>query len=67
MIIRIKITGALLYVTDSPLANIALPEAVAQRCCVKRVFLETSQNPQEKACARVSFLIKLKASRQQLY
>ena len=35
------------------------PEAVAQRCSVKNVFLEISQNSQEYTCARVSFLIKL--------
>ena len=33
-------------------------EAVAQRCSVKKVFLETSQNSQENTCARVSSLIK---------
>ena len=37
-------------------------EAVARRCSVKKVFLEMSQNSQEKTSARVSFLIKLKAS-----
>ena len=36
-------------------------EAVIQRCSVKQVFLEISQNLQEDTCARVSFLIKLKA------
>ena len=36
-------------------------EAVAQRCSVKKVFLEISQNSQETTCARVSFLIKLQA------
>ena len=36
-------------------------EAVAQRCPVKKVFLEISQNSQENTCARVSFLIKLEA------
>ena len=36
-------------------------EAVAQRCSVKKVFLEISQNSQENNCARVSFLIKLQA------
>ena len=36
-------------------------EAVAQRCSVKKVFLEISQNSQENTCARVSFLIKLRA------
>ena len=37
-------------------------EAVVQRCSVKKVFLEISQNSQENTCARVSFLIKLQAS-----
>ena len=36
-------------------------EGVAQRCYVKKVFLEIFQNSQENTCARVSFLIKLKA------
>ena len=36
-------------------------EAVAQRCSVKKVFLEISQNLQENTCARVTFLIKLQA------
>ena len=40
----------------------ALPEAVSQRCSVKKVFIEISQNSQENTCARVSFLIKLQAS-----
>ena len=30
-------------------------------CSVKTVFLKISQNSQEDACARVSFLIKLQA------
>ena len=30
-------------------------EAVVQRCSVKQVFLEVSQNSQENACARVSW------------
>ena len=42
-------------------------EAVIQRCSVKKVFLEISQNLQENTCARVSFLIKLQALRLQLY
>ena len=37
----------------------SFPQAVAQRWSVKKVFLEISQNSQESACARVSFLIKL--------
>ena len=36
----------------------ALPEAVARRCSVKKVFLEISQNSQENTCARVSFFYK---------
>ena len=37
-------------------------EALVQRCSVKKMFLEISQNSQENNCARVSFLIKLQAS-----
>ena len=37
------------------------PEAVVQRCSVKKLFLEISQNSQKNTCARVSFLIKLQA------
>ena len=37
------------------------PEAVVQRCSVKKMFLEISQNSEENTCARVSFLIKLQA------
>ena len=42
-------------------------EAVAQRCSVKKVFLEISQNSQENTFARVSFLIKLHVWDLQLY
>ena len=38
-----------------------------QRCSMKKVFLEISQNARENTCARVSFLIKLQASGLQLY
>ena len=34
-----------------------LTEAVVQRCSVKKVFLEISQNSQANTCARVSFYI----------
>ena len=34
-------------------------EAVVQRCSIKTVFLEISQNSQESTCARVSFLMML--------
>ena len=37
------------------------PEAVVQRCSVKKVFLELSQNSQENSFARAPFLIKLQA------
>ena len=37
-------------------------EAVVQRCSVKKLLLEISQNSQENTCARVSFLIKLQAA-----
>ena len=40
----------------------ASSKAVAQRCSVKKVFLEIPQNSQENTCAEVSFLIKLKVS-----
>ena len=39
----------------------SLIEAVVQRCSVKKVFLESSQNSQESTGAKVSFLIKLQA------
>ena len=42
------------------------PEAVAQRCSVKKVSLEISQNSQENTCARVSLQMKLQASGLQL-
>ena len=37
-------------------------EAFIPRRSMKKVFLEILQNPQENACARVSFLIRLQAS-----
>ena len=42
-------------------------EAVVQRCSVKKVFLEISQNSQENTCTRVSFSIKLQSSGLQFY
>ena len=36
-------------------------EAVAERCPVKRMLSEISQNSQENNCARVSFLTMLQA------
>ena len=49
-----------------PPLNTGRTKAVAQRCFVKKVFLEISQNPQENNCARVS-LIKLQGLSLQLY
>ena len=37
--------------------NFETIEAVVQRCSVKKMFLEISQNSQENICSRVSFLI----------
>ena len=39
-------------------------EAVAQTCCVKKLFLVISQNSQENTCASGSFLIKLQTPAQ---
>ena len=36
-----------------------IQRAVVQRCSVKKLFLEISQNSQENTSTRVSFLIKL--------
>ena len=41
--------------------NVEGTEAVVRRCSAKKVFLKVSQNSQENACARVSFLIKFQA------
>ena len=40
------------------LNKILVSEAVTRRCSVKEVFLESSQNSQEKTCAIESFWIK---------
>ena len=47
--------------------NTKISEAVTQGCSVKKLFLEMSQNSQENTCARVSLLMKLKASGLPLY
>ena len=46
---------------DANLKNLLYLEAVAQRCSVKMVFQDISQNSQENTCARASFLLKLQA------
>ena len=53
--------------TASSLTLFLFSEAVAQRCSVKKAFIEISQNSQENICARVSFLTKWQASGLQLY
>ena len=40
-----------------------IPEAVARKCSVEKVFLEIPQNTQGHTCASVSFSIKLQAYR----
>ena len=46
------------FCTDIPGVLMKLgAEAVVQRCSIKKVFLEISQNSQKNTCARVSFLI----------
>ena len=52
-----KIMNVLTKRTEANLKK--LTETVAQRCSVKKVFLDISQNSQENTSARVSFLIKL--------
>ena len=47
---------------DTPPLIYHVTEAVFQRCCVKKVFLNILPNSQKNTCARVSFLIKLQAS-----
>ena len=45
----------------SEFSDTVIKEAAVQRCSVKKVFLEISQNSQENTCAKISFLIKLQA------
>ena len=51
---RMKCT-ALLIVANWLVKYILNTEAVAQRCSIKKKFLEISQNSQENTCNRVSF------------
>ena len=43
-------------------SDLHVPDAVTQKCSVRKMFLEISQNSKENTCAIVSFLIKLQAS-----
>ena len=42
-------------------------EAVIQRCSVKKMFIEISQNSQENTCTRVSFFHKVAGLSLQIY
>ena len=53
--------GLLLFVFNCFKINRNHLKSSHQRCSVKKMFLEISQNSQENTCARVSFLIKLQA------
>ena len=53
-------TSALLDYERVPSYNVRFRSS-HQRCSVKKVFLEISENLQENTCARVSFLIKLQS------
>ena len=48
-------------VIKMPLEKRSAPEAATGGVLEKKVFLETSLNSQENICAKVSFLIKLRA------
>ena len=52
--------GNCCYWQTCALMRTIIPEAIVQRCSVKKVFLEISENSQENTCTRVSFLIKLR-------
>ena len=45
--------------THSPFDQFEKSEANHQRCSLKKVFLEISQNPQEKTCTRDLFFNKV--------
>ena len=57
--------GATMYSSEVKYKGNA--KAVVQRCSVKKVFLNISQNSQENTCARFSFLIKLQTWCLQFY
>ena len=57
----IKVSALVQFCLISSLCSKYL-EAVVERCSVRKVFLEISQNSQEKTCARSYFLINLQAT-----
>ena len=60
-IFRVKLLKKLSESSKQNDCYLVLLETVVQRCSVKKVSLETSQNSPESNYARVSFLIKLQA------
>ena len=60
---RIEITKSLFYsVFSSKITIYCLNvRSIYQRCSIKKLLLEISQNSKENTCAIVSFLIKLQA------
>ena len=59
--IQLKKLSSLTFLYNSIILTL-FSEAVAQRCSVKKVFLEISQKSQANTCFRVSFLTKLQTS-----
>ena len=51
-----------MFVKCLVLSQLLITEAATGGVLQKKIFLETSQNSQEKTCATVSFLIKLQTS-----
>ena len=56
-----KKTAWNIKLTQLPPEAVTQKEVVTQRCSVKEVLLEISQNLQESTCARASFLKKSQA------
>ena len=55
--VKIEVQNQCIYETKQ--CHVLHLEAVTQRCSVKKVFSEISQNSQRNTCTRVSFLIRL--------
>ena len=64
----VGLTTKMLYKNDEKINQyLKKPDALAQRCSVKKMFFEFSQNSEVSTCTRISFLIKLQAWGLQLY
>ena len=59
---RSEVYNKILTINNTSRNEVEHTKATVQRCSVKKVFLEISQNSQENTCARASFLIKLQAA-----